>query len=230
MKTTVDAAEVAKFALHANEWWDLNGPLKTLHDINPTRLEFMMKHAKLSEKTILDIGCGGGVLSEAMAKAGGHVTGLDASADAIVTARQHAQAQGLTLEYVCQPIEDYRPTESGIFDVITCMEMLEHVTEPQLVIQHASRLLKPGGILFLSTINRTLQAYVSAILIAEYVLNLLPRQTHDYNKLIKPSELAMMIRNVGLDMVSISGLSYNPLNRTASLQSSVAVNYLMACL
>ena len=229
IKTTVDSAEVAKFSQHASKWWDLNGPLKTLHDINPARLEFMCKHATVSDKTILDIGCGGGVLSEAMAKSGGHVTGLDVEPDSIETARQHALTNGLSIQYVCSPIENYLPDESGVFDVITCMEMLEHVTDPQLVIQHASRLLKPGGLLFLSTINRTIKAYASAIVAAEYVLNLLPRQTHDYEKFIKPSELAMMLRNVGLDMFSISGLSYNPLNRAASLQDSVAVNYLAAC-
>ena len=195
IKTTVDSAEVAKFSQHANEWWDLNGPLKTLHEINPARLDFMQRHVSFSDKSILDIGCGGGILSEAMAKSGGRVTGLDVESEAIASAQKHAETQGLSIQYVCQPIECFRSDEVGIFDVITCMEMLEHVTEPQLVIQHAARLLKPGGVLFLSTINRTLKAYASLIVMAEYVLNLLPRQTHDYDKFIKPSEFAIMIPN-----------------------------------
>lgn len=225
-KTTVDPVEVAKFAQHANEWWDLNGPLKTLHDINPIRLEWMQKYTSLSGLRVLDIGCGGGVLSEAMAKAGAIVTGLDVEVDAIKTATLHAEEAGVGIKYVCQPIEQF-VDETGFFDVITCMEMLEHVADPQQVIHHAARLLKPNGLLFLSTINRTIKAYASVIIAAEYVLNLLPRQTHDYDKFIKPSELSAMVRAEGLEVESISGLHYQPFTRMASLQQSVDINYLM---
>ena len=229
-QTTVDPVEVAKFAQYSSQWWDVNGPLKTLHDINPTRLEFITKFSPLSGKTVLDIGCGGGILCEGMASIGAQVTGLDVEIDAIATAQSHAQTRGLTIEYICQPIEQYLLDKPAMFDVITCMEMLEHVPEPQVVIQHAARLLKPGGLLFLSTINRTIKAYASAIVAAEYIFNLLPRQTHDYEKFIKPSELSAMLRAEGLEAKSIAGMDYNPFSRTASLQSSVAVNYLvLAC-
>ncbi len=225
-KTTVDPIEVAKFAQHANEWWDLNGPLKTLHDINPARLEWIQQFCSLPGKKVLDIGCGGGVLSEGMAKAGAIVTGLDVEVDAIKTATLHAQDEGLSIQYICEPVEEYAG-DAELFDVITCMEMLEHVADPQQVIHHAARLLKPDGLLFLSTINRTIKAYASLIIAAEYVLNIIPRQTHDYDKFIKPSELSAMVRAEGFETESISGLHYQPFTRAASLQQSVDVNYLL---
>lgn len=231
-KTTIDPIEVAKFSQHANQWWDVNGPLKTLHDINPVRLSFIQKHIDLSGKYVLDIGCGGGILCEGMAKAGAFVTGLDVEIEAIETAKNHAKQQELVIQYVCQPVEQYltdiedaRP----LFDVVTCMEMLEHVADPRQVLHHASRLLKPGGLLFLSTINRTLTAYVKAILAAEYIFNILPRQTHDYRKFLKPSELSAMVRAEGFDFESVLGLDYNPFTRIASLQRDVSINYLMLC-
>lgn len=225
--STIDHVEVAKFSQHAGGWWNPDGPLKTLHDINPIRLDYIFKHCRAQGSHILDIGCGGGILCESMATAGALVTGLDVEPDAIAVAQCHANEQGLSIQYVCTPIEDYRPNESGVFDIITCMEMLEHVSEPALVIQHAARLLKPGGLLILSTINRTLKAYASVIVAAEYIFNLLPRQTHDYEKFIKPSELARMGREAGLEVESISGMDYAPFNRTASIGRDVDVNYLM---
>ena len=228
-KTTIDDLEIAKFSQHASEWWDPDGPLKTLHDINATRLEYIFKHAAVSGKKILDIGCGGGILCEGLAAAGASVFGLDAEPNAIVAARAHALKQGLSIQYDSEPVEDYCADRSGVFDIITCMEMLEHVTTPAVVIQHAARLLKPDGLLFLSTINRTLKAYALAIVAAEYVLNILPRQTHDYEKFIKPSELAQMTREAGLEMLSIAGLDYHPFTRRASLVRDVDVNYLMVC-
>ncbi len=226
-QSTIDPVEVAKFAQYANQWWDLNGPLKTLHDINPARLEFITEFSSLIDKTVLDIGCGGGILCESMASLGAKVTGLDVENDAITAARAHAEDRQLSIQYVCQPIEQYLLEELGTFDVITCMEMLEHVSDPQVVIQHAARLLKPGGLLFLSTINRTVKAYASAIVAAEYILNLLPRQTHDYEKFIKPSELSAMLRAEDLEPKAIKGMDYNPFTRIASLQSSISVNYLL---
>lgn len=226
IKTTIDAVEVAKFAQHSNEWWDTEGPLKTLHDINPARLQFIKNYIEISKCSVLDVGCGGGILSEGLARQGAIVTGLDVEPDALAAAKKHAEDAQLTIEYVCCPVEEY---ETAAFDVITCMEMLEHVTDPMLVIEHCSRLLKPGGYLFLSTLNRTMKAYASAIVAAEYALRLLPRQTHDFDKFIKPSELAAMVRANGLEMAGLSGMAYNPFSRVASLDDAISVNYLMAC-
>lgn len=226
MKDTVDPQELAKFAELAKQWWDVNGPLKTLHDINPTRLGFIQRYTDLNGLRVLDVGCGGGILSEAMAQQGAEVTGLDAEDASIETARQHAQDGHVAVHYICSPIEEY---EGAPFDAITCMEMLEHVNHPEEVIRHCARLLKPGGYLFLSTINRTLKAYAAAIVAAEYLLKLLPRQTHDYNKFIKPGELAAMARRAGLDVVGLTGMDYNPFTRRSQCQDSVEVNYLLSC-
>lgn len=225
-ESTIDVQEIAKFAQHAAHWWDKEGPLKTLHDINPARLEFIARYQALAQKTVLDVGCGGGILCEGMAIQGAKVTGLDVEVDTIEAAKVHAQNSQLTISYISCPVEEY---EVAAFDVVTCMEMLEHVKEPQLVINHCARLLKPGGYLFLSTINRTLKAYATAIIAAEYILGLLPRQTHDFEKFIKPSELVAMIRKAGLELSGMAGMAYNPLSRTAKLQDSVDVNYLVSC-
>lgn len=223
--TTIDSREVEKFAKLSSDWWDKDGALKTLHDINPARLAFINQYLDISALRVLDVGCGGGILSESMATKGATVTGIDAEPEAINTATAHAKEQELAIDYICTPIEDY---DESSFDVVTCMELLEHVLVPQTVINHCARLLKPGGYLFVSTINRTLKAYVAAIVAAEYVFGLLPKQTHDYNKFLKPSELAGMARRAGLEMVGLRGLAYNPLNRMSDLQNSVSVNYLMS--
>lgn len=225
-KTTVDTQEIAKFAQLASQWWDKDGSLKTLHDINPARMTFIQQQGEISNKKILDLGCGGGILSEALAQQGGIVTGIDAEVEAIQSASYHAQNNQLSIEYICTPIEDYTAEP---FDLITCMELLEHVTEPFLIIEHCARLLKPGGVLFLSTLNRTMKAYLSAVLAAEYILNILPRQTHDYNKFIKPAELASMLRKAGFEVIGLQGLAYNPLTRTATLSQDVSINYLVSC-
>jgi 2-polyprenyl-6-hydroxyphenyl methylase/3-demethylubiquinone-9 3-methyltransferase len=224
--STVDSLEVTKFAQLAAHWWDHDGPLKTLHDINPARLSLIQNTTSLTGQRVLDVGCGGGILSEAMATLGASVTGLDVGPDAIECARQHAAQEQLSVDYVCQPIETF---DAELFDGITCMEMLEHVQEPELVIQHCARLLKKGGYLFLSTLNRTVTSYATAIVAAEYLFGLLPRQTHDFSKFIKPSELARMVRASGLDTVQIKGLGYNPITGVASLQDSVDVNYFLIC-
>lgn len=224
IESTVDDLEVNKFANLSQQWWDLQGPLKTLHDINPARLAFIAQRIQISGLTVLDVGCGGGILSEALTKAGAIVTGLDAEADSIQTAINHACESGLRVDYLCSPIEDY---DNAGFDVVVCMELLEHVQNPELVLQHCKRLLKPNGLLFLSTISRTLTAYASAIIAAEYLLHLLPKQTHDYSKFIKPSELAHMARINGLKLLDMQGIHYNPLTGHASLCSDVSINYLM---
>lgn len=222
--STIDERELHKFAQHANHWWDQEGPLKTLHDINPTRLDFIKNHANLQGARVLDVGCGGGILCEAMALCGAEVTGIDAEAEAIRIAALHASEKGLSIQYQATPIEEF---DAEGFDIITCMEMLEHVHNPEQVIQHCKRLLKPDGILYLSTISRTLKAYASAIIVAEYLLNLLPKQTHDYDKFIKPSELACMARSNGFILIDLNGLNFNPISRIATLSNDVSINYLM---
>ena len=225
-KTTVNPLEVSKFADLSAQWWNTDGPLKTLHDINPARIEYIKSFVHLKHQTVLDVGCGGGILCEGLARLGAEVTGLDVETDAINAAKAHVIESNLSVNYQCELLEDF---EQEPFDIITCMEMLEHVDEPEEVINHCARLLKPGGYLFLSTISRTLKAYFAAIVAAEYILELLPRQTHDYKKLIKPSELCAMTRASGLETIGVSGMSYNPLTRKASLQKTVDINYLVAC-
>jgi 2-polyprenyl-6-hydroxyphenyl methylase / 3-demethylubiquinone-9 3-methyltransferase len=222
-QTTIDEQEVAKFAQHSSTWWDKNGPFKTLHDINPVRLDFIQKFTTLKGQRVLDLGCGGGVLTEALYANGACVTGLDVESKSIAIAQSHAEKNNLTIEYVCEAIENYQAEK---FSIITCMEMLEHVADPALIIKHAKRLLRPGGYLFLSTINRTPKAYAAMIIAAEYVLKLLPRQTHDYKKFIQPSELASIARNEGLSLLEIKGLTYNPFSRKAELTTDVKINYL----
>ena len=228
MKTnsTVDSLEVAKFAQHATEWWEKDGAFKTLHAINPVRLAFIQQFVSLAGQRVLDVGCGGGILCEGLAQRGAVVTGLDVGEDAIVSARAHAQGRRLAIDYVCQPIETY---DGALFDHITCMEMLEHVQHPEQVIKQCFRLLHSGGFLFLSTLNRTVRAYATAIVAAEYLLGLLPRQTHDFEKFIKPSELARMVRVAGFEMKGLSGLAYNPFTSMATLDEAVDVNYLLVC-
>lgn len=224
-QTSIDSNEVNKFAELSSSWWDRNGPLKTLHDINPARLDFIEQYTSLKDKTVLDVGCGGGILSLAMAEKGAKVTGLDVEKESLEVAKEKAIKKKLEVNFVCTPIENY---QEQTFELVTCMEMLEHVANPTLVIEHCAKRLNKGGLLFLSTINRTLQGYASAIIVAEYLLKLLPRQTHDFDKFIKPSELASMARASGLRLLSMSGIAYNPFTRLASLQDSVSVNYLMA--
>ncbi|MBA2649951.1 MAG: bifunctional 2-polyprenyl-6-hydroxyphenol methylase/3-demethylubiquinol 3-O-methyltransferase UbiG [Legionella sp.] len=222
--STIIDQEIKKFSLLADDWWDLKGPLKTLHHLNPARLQFIEQQIQLAGNTVLDIGCGGGILSEAMTKLGASVTGIDAESTAIETAKNHAAAQQLSIDYHCRPIEEFI---GSAFDVITCMELLEHVNNPILVLEHCKRLLKPEGLLFLSTINRTAKAYATAIIAAEYILGLLPKQTHDYEKFIKPSELNTMARSLDLKFLGMSGLNYNPITQQATLSPEVQVNYLM---
>ena len=224
--TSIDPSEIAKFGRLAQQWWDPHGSLRTLHHINPCRLSFVTQYQNLTGTSVLDLGCGGGIFAEAMAREGADVTGVDANSEAIAVAKAHAEEQKLPINYLCSAVEKLKKKS---FQVITCMEMLEHVDDPNLIIQHCARLLKPGGHLFLSTINRTLKAYLTAIIGAEYVLKLLPKQTHDYQRFIKPSELATSIRNAGLELIGLEGMDYNPFTHQAKLQASVDVNYLVVC-
>ena len=223
--STVDIREKEKFAQHAQEWWDPNGPLKTLHDINPTRLAFVTQHMAIKDKKILDLGCGGGIFTEALVRKGAQVEGLDVEPVSLKTAEEHAAREKLAIEYHCSPVESW---QGGPYDAICCMEMLEHVNDPLVVIHHCQRLLKPSGMLFLSTINRTMTAYAGVIVAAEYLLRLLPRQTHDFKKFIKPAELAAMLRRESFEVLVLKGMSYNPLSRNAALSSNVSMNYLIA--
>lgn len=225
LKETTDPLEIARFAQHADQWWQPDGVFKTLHDINPVRLDWINQYIEPKDLSILDIGCGGGILSEGLARLGADVIGLDMEEQTLNIARAHAAASNLSIRYVCEPVESF---EGGPFDAITCLEMLEHVEEPESVIRAAMDLLKPGGFLFLSTINRTVKAYATVILAAEYVLSLLPRQTHCYERFIRPSELASAVRQAGLDVVAVTGLDYHPFSRKASLrEDEVDINYLL---
>ncbi len=225
-QTTIDANEVAKFHALAETWWDLEGPFKTLHRLNPVRVGMIQSFGDVKEKTILDVGCGGGILSESLASLGAMVTGIDADPRSIEIAKKHASHSSLVLTYHTTPVETFPHSP---FDMVTCFEMLEHVAAPETVIKACAAKLAPGGYLFLSTINRTMQAYLSAVIMAEYVLNLLPRQTHDYAKFIRPSELAAMARKAGLAVVKLLGVGYLPVVHQAFLQRSVQVNYIMVC-
>jgi 2-polyprenyl-6-hydroxyphenyl methylase/3-demethylubiquinone-9 3-methyltransferase len=209
------------FAAH---WWDVDGPFHTLHDINPLRLEYIRRFTDLNDKHVLDLGCGGGILSEALAQSGAKVMGIDIESNLIDVAKHHAKLSGLDIDYRVSQVE---ALQHPGFDVIVCMEMLEHVTSPENIIAQCSRLLKPGGYLFLSTINRTLKAYLEVILMAEYVLNLLPRQTHDYQYFIKPAEMLSYLSAEHFELLDLMGMAYQPFSRKAKLVRSVNLNYLM---
>jgi 2-polyprenyl-6-hydroxyphenyl methylase/3-demethylubiquinone-9 3-methyltransferase len=223
---SVDETELNKFSKLAKDWWDKNGPLKTLHDINQIRADYVEKFQIVSGLKLLDLGCGGGILSEEMALRGAIVKGIDPETAVINVAKEHAKVNNLAINYECCAVEKLA---DGNFSVVTCLEMLEHVSNPELIIANAKRLLTPGGYLFLSTINRTVKSYLQVILAAEYVLNLLPRQTHDFSKFIKPSELCSLLRDYSFELLDISGMSYNPITRKAFLTNSLDVNYLVAC-
>ena len=230
--TNVNPAEVAKFSALANRWWDPEGPQAPLHVLNPARLGYVTARQPLRGARVLDVGCGGGLLSEAMAREGARVLGLDLSPALIDIAKLHRleAMQGgavLDLDYRVQPVEALADAEPGTFDAITCMEMLEHVPEPGSILEACARLLKPGGRLVVSTINRTPAAFALAIVGAEYVAGLLPKGTHDYRTFIKPSELTRVLRAVGLEVEDASGLHYDPLRKTAWVAPGTRVNYLL---
>lgn len=232
MSTTtqnVDPAEIAKFSELAHKWWDKTSEFKPLHDINPLRLAYVDKLAHINGKKVLDVGCGGGILAEAMCKAGAQVSAIDMAEASLNVARLHALESELEIDYLQISAEEYADQNESSFDVVTCLEMLEHVPDPASVVQSCARLVKPGGYVFFSTINRNPKAWLFAIAGAEHILRLLPKGTHEFKRFLRPSELGAFARRAGLELQDISGMGYNPLTRQYSLNKDLDVNYLMAC-
>lgn len=223
----VDPQEVAKFSDLAHRWWDPHSEFKPLHDINPLRLGWIDRCVSLAGKRVLDVGCGGGLLSEGMAGCGAHVTGIDLSENALGVARLHLLESGRSVDYRLIAAETLAAETPASFDAVTCLEMLEHVPAPASTIAACASLVKPGGQVFFSTINRNPKAYLFAVIGAEYILNMLPKGTHDYAKFLRPAELARFAREAGLDIAEIVGMSYNPLTQTYRLGDDSSVNYLM---
>jgi len=224
-----DPAEIQKFSELAHRWWDPTSEFRPLHEINPLRLEWINQRVPLAGKNVIDVGCGGGILAESMAKKGATVTGIDLSDKALKVADLHSLESGVSVRYKKIPAEEMAEMEAGQFDVVTCMEMLEHVPDPASIIRACTRMVKPGGHVFFSTLNRNVKSYLFAIIGAEYVLQLLPKGTHDYAKFITPAELTQDVRNAGLELHVIKGLSYNPLTKMYSLNNDTSVNYMIAC-
>ncbi|MBL0168301.1 MAG: bifunctional 2-polyprenyl-6-hydroxyphenol methylase/3-demethylubiquinol 3-O-methyltransferase UbiG [Propionivibrio sp.] len=222
-----DQNELDKFSQLAHRWWDPDSEFKPLHEINPLRLEWIDRHAGISGQRVLDVGCGGGILSESMAQRGALVTGIDLSDKALGVARLHLLESGNSVDYLKISAEELADQSAGRFDMVTCMEMLEHVPNPASTIAACAALVKPGGHVFFSTINRNAKAYLLAVIGAEYVLKMLPKGTHDYAKFIKPSELSRWAKSVRLEPDELIGMSYNPLNQRYSLGRDTDVNYLM---
>ena len=225
----VDQAEIAKFEALAHRWWDSEGDFKALHDINPLRVEYLSERCELSGATVIDVGCGGGILTESLAALGADVTGIDVARGPLAVARLHAIESGLESEirYLATSPEVFVEEEGGNFSVVTCLEMLEHVPDMASTVRALAGLVAPGGDVVVSTINRNPKAYALAVLGAEYILGLLPRGTHDYAKFIRPAELARTVRDAGLELVAIDGMRYNPFTRRCTLTTDVDVNYLL---
>lgn len=224
----IDPTEIAKFSATAAHWWDLNGECKPLHDMNPLRIHYINEKASLKNKSVIDIGCGGGILTEAMALlSAAHVTGIDMSEPALNVAKLHQIESGTHVEYLLIPAEEIAAQRPKQYDIVTCLEMLEHVPDPASIVEAAAALVKPGGSVFFSTLNRNLKSYLFAIIGAEYILKLLPQNTHDYSKFIRPSELSEWCRHAGLVIKDMKGMHYNPFTKQFSLNADVSVNYLI---
>ncbi len=223
-----DPQELQKFSALAHRWWDPTSEFRPLHEINPLRLEWINARVPLAGKTVLDVGCGGGILAESIAKKGAKVTGIDLSEKALKVADLHSLESGVAVRYELIAAEELASREAGHYDVVTCMEMLEHVPDPAAIVQACATLVKPGGHVFFSTLNRNPKSYLFAIIGAEYILRLLPRGTHDYMKFITPAELSQYIRRAGLEVDALKGMTYNPLTKIYSLNQNTDVNYLVA--
>jgi 2-polyprenyl-6-hydroxyphenyl methylase / 3-demethylubiquinone-9 3-methyltransferase len=223
-----DPLEIQKFSELAHRWWDPTSEFRPLHEINPLRLEWINSRVPLAGKQVCDVGCGGGILAESIAKKGATVTGIDLSEKALKVADLHSLESGIKVRYELISAEDLAAREAGQYDVVTCMEMLEHVPDPAAIVQACAKLVKPGGHIFFSTLNRNPKSYLFAIIGAEYVLGLLPRGTHDYAKFITPAELSGFARTAGLEVEALKGMTYNPLTKIYSLNQDTSVNYLVA--
>ena len=227
METNVDPSEIKKFEALAHRWWDPNSEFKPLHQINPLRLNFIESIISLNNKDILDVGCGGGILSEGLSKAGARVVGIDMADKALNVAKLHLHESQLDITYEKSSAEDFSAKHAGQFDVVTCMEMLEHVPDPIRVVRACADLVKPGGWTIFSTISKTPKAFLFAIVGAEHILKLLPKGTHEYRKFIRPSALSQMIRESGLEVEKTKGMGYNPLTKVYSLTENLDVNYMI---
>lgn len=218
--------EIEKFTASASQWWDPEGDLKTLHQVNPLRLELVNKTCSLSNKKVLDVGCGGGIFSESMAAIGADVTAIDLGKELIDIADLHSLDSGVNVNYQCISVEGLAEQHNSTFDVVTCMEMLEHVPDPSSIIQACAKLVKPGGYVFFSTLNRNPKSYLLSIVVAEYMLGMLPKGTHDYSSFIKPSELAAWSRQAGLELIDSRGIEYRPLSQSFTMTNDISMNYI----
>jgi len=225
--SNVDPAEIARFQAAASRWWDPEGEMRPLHDLNPVRLDYVERGAALKGHDVLDVGCGGGLLAEAMALKGARVVGLDLASDLLQVAELHALETGVRLTYRLESAEQHAATQQSAYDLVTCMEMLEHVPDPAAIVAALATLVRPGGHVFLSTINRTPRAFALAVVGAEYLLRLLPPGTHTYERFIRPSELSAWAKAAGLTVIDVSGLDYDPFSRRTRLTADARVNYLM---
>ena len=228
MNTNVDPAELEKFSELAHRWWDPQSEFRPLHEINPLRLDHIDRIALLQGKKVLDVGCGGGILAEAMAARGAQVTGIDLADKPLKVAQLHLLESGQQVDYRRIAVEELAQQDPASFDVVTCMEMLEHVPDPAAVVHACAALLKPGGHAFFATLNRNPKSYLFAIIGAEYVLNMLPRGTHDYQRFIKPSELSSTCRRAGLETINLIGMTYNPFTKVYALEADTDVNYILS--
>jgi 2-polyprenyl-6-hydroxyphenyl methylase / 3-demethylubiquinone-9 3-methyltransferase len=225
--TNIDPNEIEKFDKISDRWWDLSGEMKSLHDINPLRVGYIKSRRSLDGLNILDVGCGGGILSEALALAGARVTGIDMALSPLRSARSHLNVSGLKIDYQQSTVETWAKNNPGSYDVVTCMELIEHVPDPGSVVTACARLIKPGGDIFFATINRTLKAFIYVIIGGEYILKILPRKTHQYDRFIKPSEMDRWSKQAGLTRMDFTGMHYNLLTKKYRLGGDLLVNYLM---